>query len=138
MAQLPDRLEAVVARYATRDSRHTRTLWRPNTDHRSCSNSELSMPDRRSHEPLIFPFFVGAGRSGTTLVRAIFDAHPDMAVPDESNFVSVLGRMRARYDGSDGFARTLFLNDLFEQRRFRRWRLSKEDVQLAFDIHPPM
>ncbi len=51
---------------------------------------------------MIFPFFVGAGRSGTTLVRAILDAHPDMAVPDESNFVPVLGRVRARYEGSDG------------------------------------
>ncbi len=95
------------------------------------------MPDRRNDEPFVFPFFVGAGRSGTTLVRAIFNAHPDMAVPDESNFVSVLARMRARYDGSDGFAASLFLNDLFEQRRFRRWRLSKDDVQIAFDHHPP-
>src|SRR6478609_843574 len=96
------------------------------------------MPDRRSDEPSIFPFFVGAPRSGTTLVRAIFNAHPDMAVPDESNFVSILARGRRRYDGSDGFAASLFLNDLFEQRRFRRWRLSKEDVQIAFDGHPPM
>lgn len=97
------------------------------------------MPDRRGGqgELFVFPFFVGAGRSGTTLVRAIFNAHPDMAVPDESNFVSVLARMRARYEGSEGFAESLFLNDLFEQRRFRRWRLSKEDVQIAFDLQPP-
>jgi Sulfotransferase family len=95
------------------------------------------MIDRRIDEPSIFPFFVGAGRSGTTLVRAIFDAHPDMAVPDESNFVPVLGRMRARYEGSDGFAAPLLLEDLLEQRRFRRWRLSRDEVQMAFDDAPP-
>lgn len=95
------------------------------------------MTDRRIDEPPIFPFFVGAGRSGTTLVRAIVDAHPDMSVPDESNFVPALGRMRARYEGSDGFAGPLLLDDLFEQRRFRRWRLSRDDVQIAFDAAPP-
>jgi Sulfotransferase family len=95
------------------------------------------MTDRRIDEPSIFPFFVGAGRSGTTLVRAILDAHPDMAVPDESNFVPVLGRMRARYEGSDGFAAPLLLDDLLEQRRFRRWQLSRDEVQMAFDDAPP-
>ena len=34
-----------------------------------------------------FPFFVGCGRSGTTLLRAMFDAHRDVAVPDEVAFI---------------------------------------------------
>jgi hypothetical protein len=36
------------------------------------------------HPP--FVFFLGCGRSGTTLMRACFDAHPDMAIPTETHF----------------------------------------------------
>ena len=44
--------------------------------------------DRSAPQRLdVFPFFVGSGRSGTTLVRAIFDSHPDLAIPDEVSFV---------------------------------------------------
>ncbi|MFL5904355.1 MAG: sulfotransferase [Solirubrobacteraceae bacterium] len=35
----------------------------------------------------IFPFVVGCSRSGTTLLRALLDAHPLVAVPPESHFV---------------------------------------------------
>ena len=38
-------------------------------------------------DPPPFPFFVGCGRSGTTLLRAMFDAHRDVAVPDEVAFI---------------------------------------------------
>ena len=34
-----------------------------------------------------FPFVVGSPRSGTTLLRVMLDAHPDLAVPGESYFV---------------------------------------------------
>jgi len=34
----------------------------------------------------IFPFVVGCSRSGTTLLRALLDAHPLLAVPPESHF----------------------------------------------------
>ena len=33
-----------------------------------------------------FPFIVGSGRCGSTLMRVMFDAHPDMAVPTELYF----------------------------------------------------
>src|SRR5215212_5409627 len=35
----------------------------------------------------IFPFVVGCSRSGTTLLRALLDGHPLVAVPPESHFV---------------------------------------------------
>jgi Sulfotransferase family len=34
-----------------------------------------------------FVFVVGKGRSGTTLVRAMLTAHPDMAIPPETHFI---------------------------------------------------
>jgi Sulfotransferase family len=33
------------------------------------------------------PFIVGVGRSGTTLLRLMLDAHPDLAIPPETHFV---------------------------------------------------
>ncbi len=37
-----------------------------------------------SHERTPMPFIVGCGRSGTTLLRLLLDAHPDMAIPHET------------------------------------------------------
>ena len=33
------------------------------------------------------PFIVGVGRSGTTLLRLMLDAHPDLAIPPETRFI---------------------------------------------------
>src|SRR5215211_7726081 len=33
------------------------------------------------------PFIVGVPRSGTTLLRLMLDAHPDLAIPPETNFI---------------------------------------------------
>jgi hypothetical protein len=40
------------------------------------------MPD-----PQPAPFVVGVGRSGTTLLRLMLDAHPELAVPPETHFI---------------------------------------------------
>ena len=44
------------------------------------------------------PFVVGVGRSGTTLLRMMLDAHPELAIPPETHFVNPLiqasGRIR--------------------------------------------
>jgi Sulfotransferase family len=85
----------------------------------------------------VFPFFVGSGRSGTTLIRAMFDSHPDMAVPDESNFIPRFGRVRQRYEKPWGFASAVFLRDLFRQGWFRQSGISQEAAWDAFDSRPP-
>src|SRR5215217_8939477 len=38
------------------------------------------------------PFVVGATRSGTTLLRLMLDAHPDLAIPYETHFIPQLIR----------------------------------------------
>lgn len=40
--------------------------------------------------PLPAPFVVGVGRSGTTLLRLMLDAHPDLAIPTETHFLASL------------------------------------------------
>ena len=39
----------------------------------------------RAHPPV--PFIVGVGRSGTTMLRLMLDAHPELTIPPETHFV---------------------------------------------------
>lgn len=45
------------------------------------------LPFRRRRGPTPAPFVVGVGRSGTTLLRLMLDAHPQLAVPPETGFI---------------------------------------------------
>lgn len=42
---------------------------------------------RRDFRRAPFPFVVGMNRSGTTLLRMMLDAHPDLTIPPETHFV---------------------------------------------------
>jgi hypothetical protein len=54
------------------------------------------------------PFIVGHARSGTTLLRLMLDAHPDLAIPDETHFIPrVIERCR-----TDANPRAAFLEIL--------------------------
>ena len=64
-----------------------------------------------------FPFFFGANGSGTTLHRAIFDSHPDLAIPGEARFVAKLAN---RYR-EKGYDIERFLKDLGKDDRFENW-----------------
>lgn len=69
------------------------------------------------------PFFVvGSARSGTTLLRLILNAHPEVAVPPESRFVVEL------YRGSEAVSRDAFLGELAAHKRFQAWDLPIEAV----------
>ena len=52
----------------------------------------------RAEPPFPAPFVVGVGRSGTTLLRLMLDAHPELAIPPETHFLNPLiqasGRLR--------------------------------------------
>jgi hypothetical protein len=75
-----------------------------------------------------FPFFVGCGRSGTTLVRALVDAHPDMAIPPESHFV-VAQAPRA----GTAFDPEAFVAALDASERFALWDLDRDVVAGAVE-----
>ncbi len=84
-------------------------------------------PDDRARAP--FPFIVGCGRSGTTLMRALLDAHPELAVPFESYFPVWFARHRERYERPDGFATTTFVDDVLAHESFVRWGLDADTVR---------
>jgi hypothetical protein len=70
------------------------------------------------------PFFiVGSARSGTTLLRLILNAHPDVAVPPESRFVVEL------FTGGNEVDADAFLRRLGAHHRFHTWELPIEAVR---------
>ena len=74
------------------------------------------------------PFFiVGSARSGTTLLRVIFNAHPGITVPPESRFVTEL------WKGSERVQVSGFLVALAGHRQFRSWNLSTDAVRAELE-----
>jgi hypothetical protein len=81
----------------------------------------------------VFPFLVGSGRSGTTLLRAIFDSHPELAVPDEVSFIIRLARPHyaRRYGWPRRFEPEPLVDLLLGNASLRRWGLSEDEVRTA-------
>jgi Sulfotransferase family len=102
------------------------------TEHYVLEEGSNKLVDERLGEPQpVFPFFVGAGRSGTTLLRAMFDSHPEMAVPNETRLIVRLARDRARYDTPDGFDIDEFWKDVVVLMNYKPWDLTAEEVREA-------
>ena len=62
-------------------------------------NQPLSMPRPPAMPRAPMPVIVGSPRSGTTLLRFILDAHPDLAIPPETGFLAI-GQQLVQ-DGAD-------------------------------------
>jgi hypothetical protein len=76
-----------------------------------------------------FLFIVGRGRSGTTLLQAMVDSHPLVAIPPESHLVVRIARRRRRYERRGGFDAERFVGDLVSHYGFRRWDIPADDVR---------
>lgn len=87
----------------------------------------------------VFPFLVGCGRSGTTLLRFLLGRHRQLAIPYESRFVAALGDPNSgpRYQSHDGFAVDRFLADLSGQPPLCNWGLSGPEIRQWFYEHRP-
>lgn len=84
-----------------------------------------------------FPFIVGAGRSGTTLLRAMLDSHPELAIPGETYLVAQLARRRDGFIKSGTFDRERFEVELFGDSRFWAFYVTPEDVRAVLDEVQP-
>jgi Sulfotransferase family len=73
-------------------------------------------------------FVVGAGRSGTTLVRVILDAGPELAIPFESHFIPGLWRTRARFEDNGRIDAVRLMAEIASTRWFQAWELSTDAV----------
>ncbi|SMP50639.1 ABC-type polysaccharide/polyol phosphate transport system, ATPase component [Desulfonatronum zhilinae] len=67
-------------------------LQRPEVDGWKTDRVRIEHPflGGRSEVLQPMPFIVGVGRSGTTLLRLMLDAHPDVAIPPETHFLAAM------------------------------------------------
>lgn len=82
-----------------------------------------------------FLFIFGCGRSGTTLLRSMFDSHPDIAIPGESGFI---WQTRRRHERRSDFDVQSFVENLLSHRRFQRWGLDPEMIRASMFRDPPV
>jgi hypothetical protein len=83
--------------------------------------------DAAGHPPA--PFVVGVGRSGTTLLRLMLDAHPEMTIPPETHFVPELIRAAGKRNaGPDGLAEIMI-----SQRQWSDFGLDAGELRRRLD-----
>lgn len=86
----------------------------------------MGPPGGASGPPL---FIVGSGRSGTTMLRLMLDAHPDLAIPPESHFIPRMHAIRHRFERDGRLDAMALAESLFPQFRFREWRIPADRVR---------
>ena len=82
-------------------------------------------------------FVVGCPRSGTTLLRLMLNAHPQLAIPPESHFIPLVARVRRRYERPGGFDAERMATDVMRGLRFRDWNLPEDRVRAAIRERRP-
>ena len=73
-------------------------------------------------------FVIGCARSGTTMLRAMLDAHPILAVPPESHFIAPMWKARRRYGRNGTVDARRMTADIVRGHRFREWRIDPDAV----------
>ena len=84
----------------------------------------------RSEPPAPAPFVVGVGRSGTTLLRMMLDAHPQLAIPPETHFVLPFIQASGRLRFNPSIASRAIVRDA---RRWNDFRLAEDDLLASFE-----
>ncbi|KAA0274946.1 MAG: sulfotransferase [Acidobacteria bacterium] len=88
----------------------------------------------RGAEPTPAPFVVGVNRSGTTLLRMMLDAHPELTIPPETHFVPELIEAA---EGRDPTPEAL-LATITRQREWGDFGLTGEELLERFRAIEPL
>jgi Sulfotransferase family len=88
----------------------------------------------RGPERLPAPFVVGVNRSGTTLLRMMLDAHPQLTVPPETHFVPEL----IEAAGSSSATPEALLATITSQREWGDFGLTEEELLERFRAIEPL
>ncbi len=81
------------------------------------------------------PFVVGVGRSGTTLLRMMLDAHPELAMPPETHFINpfIQASGKLRFDAKT--ATRAIVRD--QRRRWNDFGLDEHELLAAMEALEP-
>ena len=80
------------------------------------------------------PFVVGATRSGTTLLRLMLDAHPQIAIPSETHFIPELVAAREKHGASP----EQMLELMVSHRRWGDFQMEPEELEAAWAKLDPL
>lgn len=75
-----------------------------------------------------YVFIVGSPRSGTTMLRRMINAHPQIQITRETHWVPRVYERRRGVD-ADGFVTGDIVEQLFKQRRFSQMKISRERLR---------
>lgn len=84
------------------------------------------------------PFIVGSPRSGTTLLRLMLDAHPQLSIPPETGFIAVLAGVEGvNYGSFENFWKLLTGHPNSKASPWPDFHLKKKLVRDALEkLHP--
>jgi len=85
------------------------------------------------------PFVIGVARSGTTLLRLMLDAHPEMAIPPETHFIPKLAKAMGELPksaGEDEMRRRAHA-EITGHRRWPDFGLDAAELDRRFDHTEP-
>lgn len=85
----------------------------------------------RSEPAAPAPFIVGVGRSGTTLLRMMLDAHPELAIPSETHFLPQFIQASGRLRFNAKVATKAIRDD--PHRRWNDYGLDQQELLSALD-----
>lgn len=92
------------------------------------------MKKKLSNIPIVF--IVSRGRSGSTLLQSLLDAHPHIIAPIESKFVLHLNTKYGSVSNWNTKTSTSFIKDLYTNRKFRLfWNVKKQDLTEVFNTY---
>ena len=78
-------------------------------------------------------FLVSRGRSGSTLLQSILDAHPNICAPIESKFVLHLYTKYNKITNWDNKITNSFIADIYTNRKFRLfWNVQQKELEILF------
>ena len=99
--------------------------------HISNTIENTQMNDANKYNPM--PMIIGAPRSGTTLLRLMLDAHPELAIPPETHFIPSLLKLNRE----DPQLRQNFYKKITEDIRWQDFHLPLEDFLDRLEIVQP-
>ncbi len=85
--------------------------------------------DNQLYNLLPFFFIIGRARSGTTLLRTLFDAHPNVMIPIESPVIMHMNRKYGKISYWSKERINSFYDDLLKVKDFDKWEIDKKRLK---------